>query len=440
MSQNFEQTYLQLRRAVLEKHFSRMNDKQREAVFQTEGPVLILAGAGSGKTTVVVNRIANMVQFGNAYHSDYVPAWVGEEDLAFLQDWLDDKLDDGDITRERLTRIVADRPVRPWNILAITFTNKAAGELKERLEAMLGEQALDIQASTFHSACMRILRREITALGYERSFTVYDTDDSVRIIKEALKELAVQEKVMAPKGILASISAAKDQLLSPEDVLREANGDYRQEVVGKVYSYYQKRLKAANALDFDDIIIFTVKIFQQYPDVLEKYRNRFRYIMVGLEAVSDSFLDSYQKHSSQALNIQTIRILHKYGINLVGLFIIDSRFKKEDFRNMRRFIHAHRITYTGVSIFTPIPGTPLFNEYRDRLTTENYEKWDFMHLVVKPECMSRFHFYFEYYLLIMDLFRIAQKAGIYSFLRLKDYKNIFLKLLFTDSFKLRPDR
>ena len=280
MSQNFEQTYLQLRRAVLEKRFSRMNDKQREAVFQTEGPVLILAGAGSGKTTVVVNRIANMVQFGNAYHSDYVPAWVGEEDLAFLQDWLDDKLDDGDITRERLTRIVADRPVRPWNILAITFTNKAAGELKERLEAMLGEQALDIQASTFHSACMRILRREITALGYERSFTVYDTDDSVRIIKEALKELAIQEKVMAPKGILASISAAKDQLLSPEDVLREANGDYRQEVVGKVYSYYQKRLKAANALDFDDIIIFTVKIFQQYPDVLEKYRNRFRYIMV----------------------------------------------------------------------------------------------------------------------------------------------------------------
>ena len=280
MSQNFEQTYLQLRRAVLEKHFSRMNDKQREAVFQTEGPVLILAGAGSGKTTVVVNRIANMVQFGNAYHSDYVPAWVGEEDLAFLQDWLDNKLDDGDITRERLTRIVADRPVRPWNILAITFTNKAAGELKERLEAMLGEQALDIQASTFHSACMRILRREITALGYERSFTVYDTDDSVRIIKEALKELAIQEKVMAPKGILASISAAKDQLLSPEDVLREANGDYRQEVVGKVYSYYQKRLKAANALDFDDIIIFTVKIFQQYPDVLEKYRNRFRYIMV----------------------------------------------------------------------------------------------------------------------------------------------------------------
>ncbi len=124
----------------------------------------------------------------------------GEEELCFLEDWLDGKLDDGDITNERLHRIVADRPIKPWNILAITFTNKAAGELKERLEAMLGEQALDIQASTFHSACMRILRREIGALGYESSFTVYDTDDSVRIIKEALKELSIQEKVMAPQG------------------------------------------------------------------------------------------------------------------------------------------------------------------------------------------------------------------------------------------------
>ncbi len=280
MPQTFESQFLQLRRKVLEKRFSRMNDKQREAVFQTEGPVLILAGAGSGKTTVVVNRIANMVEYGNAYHSEYIPSFVGEQDLIFLQDWLDDKLDDGDITRERLRSIIADRPIKPWNILAITFTNKAAGELKERLEAMLGEQALDIQASTFHSACMRILRREINNLGFDRSFTVYDTDDSVRIIRDALKELEVQEKVMAPKAILASISAAKDQMLSPQDVLRNAAGNYKEEVIAKVYDFYQKRLKAANALDFDDIIIFTVKLFQQFPDILEKYRNRFHYIMV----------------------------------------------------------------------------------------------------------------------------------------------------------------
>ena len=308
MAQNFEQRYFLLRKQVLEQWFSKMNDKQREAVFQIDGPVLILAGAGSGKTTVVVNRIANMIQFGNAYHSDYIPDWIGEEELDFLQAWVDHKLDDGDINRERLQRIVADRPVKPWNILAITFTNKAAGELKERLEAMLGEQALDIQASTFHSACMRILRREIGALGYEPSFTVYDTDDSVRIIKEALKELAIQEKVMAPKGILASISAAKDQLLSPEDVLREAKGDYRQEVVGKVYGYYQKRLKAANALDFDDIITFTVRIFQEHPEVLEKYRKRFRYIMV----------DEYQDtNNSQFLLVSLLAGGH-HNICVVG--------------------------------------------------------------------------------------------------------------------------
>ena len=308
MAQTFENQFIQLRRAVLEKRFSKMNDKQREAVFQTEGPVLILAGAGSGKTTVVVNRIANMVEYGNAYHSDYVPSWVGEEDLAFLQAYLDDELDDGDITRERLTRIIADRPVRPWNILAITFTNKAAGELKERLEAMLGEQALDIQASTFHSACMRILRREIQNLGYDRSFTVYDTDDSVRIIKDALKELNIQEKTMAPKGILASISTAKDQMMTAQDLLREAGGDYRQEIVAKVYEFYQKRLKAANALDFDDIIVLTVKLFQQFPDILEKYRNRFRYIMV----------DEYQDtNNSQFLLVSLLSAGHN-NICVVG--------------------------------------------------------------------------------------------------------------------------
>lgn len=308
MAQTTEQRFLQLRRAVLEQRFSNMNDKQRQAVFQTEGPVLILAGAGSGKTTVVVNRIANMVEFGNAYHSEYVPPFICEEDLAFLQDWLDGKLDDGDINRDRLARLIADRPVKPWNILAITFTNKAAGELKERLERMLGEQALDIQASTFHSACMRILRREIGVLGYERSFTVYDTDDSVRIIKEALRELGVQEKMMSPKGILASISSAKDRMLTPQDVLRDAGDDYREEIVGKVYDYYQKRLKAANALDFDDIIILTVKIFQQYPDVLDKYRNRFRYIMV----------DEYQDtNNSQFLLVSLLAGGH-HNICVVG--------------------------------------------------------------------------------------------------------------------------
>lgn len=160
----------------------------------------------------------------------------------------------------------------------------------------------------------------------------------------------------------------------------------------------------------------------------------FRYIMVGLEAVNDSFLKSYQKHSSQEINRRTISLLRELDINLVGLFIIDLEFTSKDFRNMRRFIRRQKIIYTGVSIFTPIPGTALYKQYENRLLTHNREKWDFMHLVVQPVHMSRFHFYLEYYLLVMDLFRIASRAGIYSFLKLKDYKNIFLKLLFTDSF------
>lgn len=160
----------------------------------------------------------------------------------------------------------------------------------------------------------------------------------------------------------------------------------------------------------------------------------FSYIMVGLEAVNDSFLKSYQKHSSQEINRKTISLLKKLNINLVGLFIIDLAFTPKDFSNMRRFIHDQGITYTGVSIFTPIPGTELYRVYENRLLTHNREKWDFMHLVVQPVHMSRFHFYLEYYLLVMDLFRIASRAGIYDFLKLKDYKNIFLKLLFTDSF------
>ena len=162
-----------------------------------------------------------------------------------------------------------------------------------------------------------------------------------------------------------------------------------------------------------------------------------RYCMVGLEAVDDTYLDDYHKLSSKDSNLETIRILDRLDIRLVGLFIVDIRFTRKDFRNMRRFIHQQKITYTGVSIFTPIPGTGLYEEYKNQLITSNMEYWDFMHLVLPPANMSRFHFYLEYYLFVMDLFRIAQKAGIYRFLRLKDYKNIFLKLLFTDSFRKR---
>ena len=267
-------SYNSAKQAALKKYFSRMNDMQQEAVFTVNGPVLVLAGAGSGKTTVIVNRIANMINFGNAYFDTSREGNDG--DIAFLREYADGKTDDFDTLRD----IVAVEPVRPWNILAITFTNKAAGELKERLSAMLGEDALNINASTFHSACVRILRSEIEALGYGRDFTIYDSDDSQRMIKNVMGELDVSEKQLAPKAVLSEISFAKDKMISPAEMRADAGQDYRKKMVAKLYALYQERMRAANALYFDDILVRTVELFEQFPEVLEKYRNRYKYIMV----------------------------------------------------------------------------------------------------------------------------------------------------------------
>ncbi|WP_369677904.1 ATP-dependent helicase [Ruminococcus sp. CAG:379] len=247
---------------------------QQEAVFAVNGPVLVLAGAGSGKTTVIVNRIANMVYFGNAYHES--GRTVSQEDLDFLQGYVDGRETDID----RLRDVIASAPIRPWNILAITFTNKAAGELKSRLEAMLGEQGRDVHAATFHSACVRILRQEIERLGYDRSFTIYDSDDSQRIIKGCLSDMNISEKQFPPKSILGEISRAKDKLLDPDQLEAQASGDYRRLAIAKIYREYQNRLKKSNAVDFDDIIRLTVQIFSEFPDALEKYRSKYKYILV----------------------------------------------------------------------------------------------------------------------------------------------------------------
>ena len=267
-------TYDSAKQAALKRYFSRMNEMQQEAVFTVNGPVLVLAGAGSGKTTVIVNRIANMINFGNAYFDTSRKG--SKDDIAFLNNYADGKTDDFDTLRD----IVAVEPIRPWNILAITFTNKAAGELKERLSAMLGEEAMHINASTFHSACVRILRSEIEALGYGRDFTIYDSDDSQRMIKNVMAELDVSEKQLAPKAVLSEISIAKDKMITPAELRAEAGQDYRKKMVAKLYALYQERMKAANALDFDDILVLAVELFEQFPEVLEKYRSRFRYIMV----------------------------------------------------------------------------------------------------------------------------------------------------------------
>lgn len=215
---------------------SRLNEKQIEAVNHTEGPLLILAGAGSGKTTVLIERVAHLMETG----------------------------------------------VRPWNILAITFTNKAADELRTRLSGQLGTPAGDVFASTFHSMCVRILRRDIGKLGISTSFTIYDSDDSQRVAKRCMKDLNIDDKKFSPKMILGIIGRAKDSLETPDMMEARANqsSDFRLTVAARIYRSYEKELASANALDFDDLLCYTVRLFREFPEVLEYYRDRWRYIMV----------------------------------------------------------------------------------------------------------------------------------------------------------------
>lgn len=267
---------IKLRKQVLEKEFSRMNDMQRQAVFSVNGPLLILAGAGSGKTTVLVNRIANMIRYGSAYSGSWVSPELTEDDLAAAENYL--QL--GEPLPDEVKGRLAVSPCRPWQILAITFTNKAAGELKNRLVTMLGEPGNEIWASTFHSTCARILRQYGDRLGYSNHFTIYDTDDSRRMMKDCQKSIGIDEKVLSCKAILGEISRAKDSLVTPEEYLRQAGADSRLGLIGKAYRMYQSRLKEADAMDFDDLISCCVALFQAQPDVLEYYQNKFRYIMV----------------------------------------------------------------------------------------------------------------------------------------------------------------
>ena len=219
----------------IQQKFSHMNPMQRQAVFATEGPLLILAGAGSGKTTVLVNRIAYILQSGLC---------------------------------------------RPWNILAITFTNKAAGELKERICNAVPEGGGDIWAATFHSTCARILRRYGDRLGYSSHFTVYATDDQKRLMKDIAKQLNIDEKILPVKTILTEISKAKDKMETPADMLKGAESDFRKQSIAKAYEIYQKRLQTADAMDFDDLLCKAVELFNREPDILGYYQNQFKYIMV----------------------------------------------------------------------------------------------------------------------------------------------------------------
>lgn len=267
------QSLIDLRNKVIEKEYSNMNDRQFEAVTTTLGPLLVLAGAGSGKTTVLVNRIAFLVKYGSAYKSEEEP-YLSEEQIAEINCYLSGATESINIPA------LAVYPARPWEILAITFTNKAAGELKERIAARLGEQALDINAGTFHSICGKILRRYADRIGYTSHFTIYDTDDQRKLMKEIMKGENIDDKILSHKLVLKEISSAKDKLISPEEYSHSAGNDFRLAKIALLYKKYQATLMNNDAMDFDDMISLTVKLFEENPDILNYYQNKFKYIMV----------------------------------------------------------------------------------------------------------------------------------------------------------------
>ncbi|HCD40522.1 ATP-dependent helicase [Ruminococcus callidus] len=265
-----------LKQQAFRKYFHSLNEQQQQAVFSVNGPVLVLAGAGSGKTTAIISRIVNMIYFGDGYAQ--ADGYLPEEDAVWLQAYIDGK-EPEDV--ERLREILAIAPIRPWNILAITFTNKAAGEMRARLASTMGEElASSVHASTFHSACVQILRRSIERLGYGSDFAIYDADDSRKLMKSCLADCNVSEKQFPPRGIVQEISNAKDAMISPEEMWEDAGEDYRKQTVARLYAAYQRHLRESNALDFDDIIYLTVELFRRFPEELAKYQYRFPYVLV----------------------------------------------------------------------------------------------------------------------------------------------------------------
>lgn len=263
--------------------YDSLNDMQKEAVYQTEGPVLILAGAGSGKTRVLTHRIAYLIE---------------------------------------------EKGVNQWNILAITFTNKAAGEMRERVDQLVGFGSESIWVSTFHSACVRILRRFIDRLGYDTNFTIYDTDDQKSLMKEVCRYLQIDTKMYKERALLSAISSAKNEMISPEEYRLDAEGDFSRKKIAEVYAEYEKQLRANNALDFDDLLVKAVQLFQTQPDVLEYYQERFRYIMV----------DEYQ--DTNTVQFRLIQILSSKYRNLCVVGDDDQsiyKFRGANIKNILNF-------------------------------------------------------------------------------------------------------
>ncbi len=269
--------YIQAKRRLFDTYYNFLNLEQRRAVFTVNGPLLILAGAGSGKTTVLVNRIAYMIKYGNAYMSEYVPGDTTEQRVLQLEAA-------ASLPREQIAEVLdefIEAPCPPYRVLAITFTNKAANEIKTRLANVFGEQeSSEIWAGTFHSICMRVLRVNASEAGLLPGFSVYDTDDSKKACAAAMKRCNIDEKMLPLKSVINEISRAKDKLIGPDEYMAQVGTDYRRKQIARIYQEYQSALRASNALDFDDIIFRTVELLREHEDIRQKYQNRFKYVSV----------------------------------------------------------------------------------------------------------------------------------------------------------------
>ncbi len=306
MNTKAEIRYLNAKRRLFDKYYSFLNERQRDAVYTVNDPLLVIAGAGSGKTTVLVNRIAQIIKYGDGYHTDEIGYEMTDEIAAEYEKAID-------FPPEEIKRVLDDfisEPCAPWNVLAITFTNKAANEIKERLADIFGDESLSdaIWAGTFHSICMRIIRSNYALLGYTGDVTIYDTDDTKKAISAVMKELDIDEKAFPIKSVMAEISRAKERLLSPDDYVKEGIGNFKERKYAEIYRAYDERLHSSRAIDFDDIIMKTVILLRDNPEVLDKYARKFKYICV----------DEYQDTNYAQFMLCTLLASHWRNIMVVG--------------------------------------------------------------------------------------------------------------------------